>query len=358
MPTNYTPVNTTFPSTVQLPSDGDDVDAASVAAGFQAVANRTQYTHDHVNRVRAIGVAIASHESRTAPAAGDYKKLTYGEGIFVAATSSVTGPHTSNDGVTWTSRSAGQYNAACYSETNGRFLLVGDGGALATSDNGTSYTARTPGGGFVGNFHCCASIGAVYVAAGASGEIQSSTGGTSGWTHRTPASSFAGTWYGATSGNGLFVLVGFASPDVIAIQTSPDGSTWTSRTPSDPNGGVYGAAYGDGVFIVVGLASGSGPSLIMRSTDDCVTWSTITPPSGHVDGYADVAYDDASGVFVAVGPNGQIAISRDGSEGTWRSLSRASFTASLNGVAFGDGTAVLCGNTSTLRQSLAYPWVA
>jgi hypothetical protein len=303
--------------------------------------------------LRSIGVAIASHASRSSPGAGDYKRAAYGEGIFVAATQSVTGPHTSNDGVTWTARSAGQHRDVCYSATNGRFLVVGDGGALATSDNGTSYTARTPDGGFADIFYCCASLGAVYVAAGATGEIQSSTGGTSGWTARTADGSFAGAFLGACSGGGLFVLVGEDSA-VPEIQTSADGTTWDSQSPSEPTGSLYGVAYGGGAFVAVGITTG-GDNLIMRSTD-AITWETITAPTTGTGGLFSVAYDVDGGFFVAVGSTGSIAISKDGTR--WNDLSRASYTAGLRGIAFGDGTAVICGSSSALRQSLAYPWLA
>jgi hypothetical protein len=310
--------------------------------------------------LRAIGVAIASHQSRTAPASVNYARVAYGEGVFVATNDGATSPHTSSDGgATWTSRSVTPLSDVCYAQ--GRFLAVGAAAALVTSENGTSYTARTPAGAYSDTFYCCVANGSVFVAAGENGEIQTSADGTTGWTHRTPAASFTGTWFGAAvTSSGRFVLVGFSSPDVIAIQTSDNnGVTWTARTPSDLNGAAYGVAVGEPVtgeviMIAVGLASGSGPSLIMRSVDLGVTWSTIPAPSTDQDGYADVRYDPFSNVFVAVGLNGQIAISRDGTQ--WKGLSRLSNLSSFNGVAFGDETCVLTGNTSVLRQSLAFPW--
>jgi hypothetical protein len=320
-------------------------------------------THDQLYRgiveasgLRAAGVAIASHVSRSAPTAVNYRKIAYGEGVFVAANDGASSPHTSSDGVTWTNRSITALNDVCYGSASSRFLGVGPAAALVTSENGTSYTARTPAGGYSDTFYCCATNGTVYVAAGENGEIQSSSGGTSGWTHRTADSSFAGTWFGATYGNGVFVLVGFSAPDVIEIQTSTDGTTWNSQVSSETNGGVYDVAYGGGVFVVVGLASGAGPSLIMRSVDNGVTWENVDAPNDHATGYAAVAYDGTHQLFVAVGVTGGIAISRDGSQGSWRDLSRASFTPTLNGVAFGDGTCVIAGNSSALRQSLAFPW--
>lgn len=326
------------------------------------VADNTQLLTavlEHANReggIRAIGVAIASHVSRTAPTAVNYRKVAYGDAtdpIFVATNDGASGPHTSVDGVTWANRSVTALLDVCYEQ--GRFLCVGPAAALVTSENGTAYTARTPGGGFVGAFYCCAASGALFVAAGENGEIQTSANGTSGWTHRTPASGFAGTWYGAGYGGGVFVLVGLAAPDVITIQTSPDGTTWTTITPSETNGLVYDVANGNGVWIAVGSATVIGPGLFMRSTDSGATWVNVTAPSAHV-GYFAIEYDSAQDLFVAVGGGGAIAISRDGSEGSWRDVSRASFATALQGVAFGDGTCVIAGNTSALRQSLSFPW--
>jgi hypothetical protein len=310
--------------------------------------------------LRSIGVAIASHQSRTAPAAVDYQKIAYGEGLFVATCTGATSPHTSPDGVTWTARSAAALYDVCYAQ--GRFLCVGPSGGIVTSEDGvSSYTARTPAGGYADAFYCCVANGSVFLAAGENGEIQTSANGTSGWTHRTPAAAFAGVWFGAAvTFSGRFVLVGIASPDVITIQTSDDlGVTWTSRTPSEANGGVYSVAVGEPItgeviMVAVGLASGAGPSLIMRSVDLGVSWENVSVPSSHDEGYSDVKYDANSNVFVAVGLSGQIAISRDGAR--WRGIGRASSSPFFNGVAFGDGTCVIGGNASALRQSLAFPW--
>lgn len=322
--------------------------------------------HEAVEKMASLmayGAAVSSHVSRTAPAAVNYTGVAFAEGVFVATSDGASCPHTSIDGgVTWVSRSVTALNDVCHGSTSSRFLGVGPAGALVTSEDGlATWTARTPAGAYADTFECCATDGTMFLAAGENGEIQTSANGTTGWTQRTPAGGFNGTWFGAAYGyGGRWMLVGIDNVDEIHVQYSTNsGVTWTARTPSELNGGVYGVAFGgelEDVWIAVGLESGIGPSLIMRSVDDGLTWENITAPNGHETGYSSVYWDGENFLFIAVGADGGIAISRDGSEGSWRDLSRPSYTPTLNGVVVGDKTCVLVGNTSALRQSLVLPW--
>lgn len=301
--------------------------------------------------VRAIAIAIANHVARTVPTAASYKRVAYGasDAIFVATNDDASGPHTSVDGVTWANESVTALNDVCHGL--GRFLCVGPSAAIVTSETGASaFIARTPAGAFAGTFRCC-TFGTLFVIGGDSAEIQSSADGLT-WNARTAAGGFAGAFLGACYGGGLYVLVG-EDTSVPEIQTSPDGTNYTARAPSEPSGSLYGVAYGGGVYVAVGI-DGGGDNLIMRS-DDAITWETIAAPNGMTGGFFSVSHDDDHGVFVAVGATGAIAISADGA--TWRDISRPSFTGSIRGVAFGDGTCVLAGSSSVLRQSLAYPFL-
>ena len=72
------------------------------------------------------------------------------------------------------------------------------------------------------------------------------------WTSRTPAAD--NDWQSVTYGNGLFVavsnnLVGNISNQVM---TSPDGITWTART-SAANNYWISVAYGNGLFVAVSV---------------------------------------------------------------------------------------------------------
>ena len=92
----------------------------------------------------------------------------------------------------------------------------------------------------------------------------------------------------------------------------------------------------------------------MRSVDLGVTWANITVPAVDDGGYSDIKYDPYTNLFIVVGAVGQMSVSRDGQ--VWRSVRRDAYTALLNGVAIGDSTCVMVGNTSALRQSLNFPW--
>jgi hypothetical protein len=63
------------------------------------------------------------------------------------------------------------------------------------------------------------------------------------WTSRTPAT--VSLWYSVTYGNNLFVAVGSG-----VVMTSPDGITWTSRTAAAINS-WRSVTYGDGLFVAV-----------------------------------------------------------------------------------------------------------
>src|SRR5438094_693224 len=90
-----------------------------------------------------------------------------------------------------------------------------------------------------------------FVAVGNAGIILASADGIT-WTNVN--SPFTNTiLYGAAYGGGSFVAVGYWSIEsgFSTILTSPDGFTWTERTPGSVQT-LWGAAYGDGQFVVVG----------------------------------------------------------------------------------------------------------
>ncbi len=105
-------------------------------------------------------------------------------------------------------------------------------------------------------------------------------------------------------GLGLFVAVGGDGAAGAAIETAPDGKTYTARTPtgmtsaSDELRAVIFEASG-AAFIAVGDDGSTGE--IIRSTDG-ITWSvaTVTPAMNVINGVA----HDGAGNAVAVGQNG------------------------------------------------------
>jgi len=108
----------------------------------------------------------------------------------------------------------------------------------------------------------------LFVAVSSSGtnRIMTSPDGTT-WTPRTPPETH--DWFGATYGNGLFVAV--ASGGTNRVMTSPDGTTWTARTAAQQN---YweSVTYGNGMFVAV---SSDGPNRVMMSAGG-ITWTAHT----------------------------------------------------------------------------------
>jgi hypothetical protein len=154
------------------------------------------------------------------------------------------------------------------------------------------------------------------------------------WTQRP--SNTAGELYGAAFGTNSFVAVGanvsltstngqtwslfpftngvlqkviFANGTWIAavnttsgkIYTSTNGQAWTLRYTAPSN--ISGLAYGNGVVVAVGTAG-----RIHRSTDNGITWSIATSPTGYDIGA--VAY--GNNTFVAIGDGRAALTSADG----------------------------------------------
>lgn len=112
-----------------------------------------------------------------------------------------------------------------------------------------------------------------------------------------------------TFGNGKFVAVGYAVVGITPtsfIHTSPDGITWTSRTPSEAMW-FQDIAFGNGLYVAVAR---SGTNRIMTSPDG-ITWTSRTTSITPV--FTGVAY--GNGIWVAVcesSPGGTTFTSYDG----------------------------------------------
>ncbi|MCB9681840.1 MAG: hypothetical protein H6733_10235 [Alphaproteobacteria bacterium] len=175
------------------------------------------------------------------------------------------------------------------------YLVGGEFGALAWSLTGAAgtWTRIAPGSNDL-NRICEGTdlVGALVavVAVGESGRILTCTGDVTDagdWSQQTIGST---TWYDvAHDGDGTFVAVGSGG----AVITSPDGSTWTSRT-FGVGVNVRGVCWDPSseLFIAVG------DSGAIRTSPDGVTWTART--SGTTENLYAVAAD-GEGVVVAVG---------------------------------------------------------
>jgi hypothetical protein len=181
-----------------------------------------------------------SWDNKSLSGNGQLVDLIFGNGVFVAVG---TGGHiqTSSDGISWTKTSASSNNFKGVTYGNSIFVAVAGYGVIYTSTNGINWTetlgvnnsvATSPYksppstsdlfGVTYGN--------SIFVVVGGSGAVLTSTNGTS-WTARfSMMTANLGSIQSVTYGNGIFVAVGNATFPKTFVITSTDGITWTERT--------------------------------------------------------------------------------------------------------------------------------
>lgn len=275
-----------------------------------------------------------------------------------------------------------------------RFVAVGDDGLGWWSPDGKSWTASDPGG--TDALRGIAYGGDRFVTVGSNGAAFWSEDGKAGnWTDSGPVT--AERLRAIAYGNSTFITVGNAVTlsGVGEVWWSPDGVSWTaSTTLPAAEEDLYSVAFGNNIFIAAGN-SAVGNTLVWRSADNGVTWSSaslsgttefcvrgityngtdrfvavgfqdLTPdiakvwtsvddglnwteitPAGLGALYA-VAY--GSGNFVAVGTAGLAAYSTDNGA-TWNDSSPGS-TASIRDITYWNGTFVAVGDDAQVWWSV------
>jgi hypothetical protein len=280
--------------------------------------------------------------ARTSAADNQWFSVTYGNGLFVAVSSSGTGNRvmTSPDGITWTARtSAADNNWHSVTYGNGLFVAVaftGTGNRVMTSPDGITWTARTSA---ADNQWFSVTYGnGLFVAVAGNGSgnrVMTSPDGIT-WTARTSAAD--NNWISVTYANGLFVAVAFTGTGN-RVMTSPDGITWTARTSAADNEWRY-VTYGNGLFVAV-AQTGTG-NRVMTSLDG-ITWTARTSPADNQ--WFSVTY--GNGLFVAVartGSGNRVMTSPDGI--TWTARTSAADN-EWRSVTYGNGLFVAVAATGS-----------
>jgi hypothetical protein len=168
--------------------------------------------------------------------------ISYGDGLWVAGSGVGVLKTATDPTATWTTRTS-TFSAgapyAYYAPDQAIWVAGSDSGtsgALASSTNGTTWTARTSSTTMIAssafvpaNFAATDSI--IVLAQTTNffsntGDIQTSTNGTS-WTDQTPAVNKSMTGI-AVDDLGNFIIVGGGTAG--AFQTSSNGTSWTSQT--------------------------------------------------------------------------------------------------------------------------------
>lgn len=273
----------------------------------------------------------------------NWTQSIYAASNFVIAGND-TNIHYSTDAVTWTKQATGFSTLAtvpniAHDGTTWFFGHNDTGTAnISSSTNLTTFTTRASmnqdvlGVGGYGNVLRYVNNNYYFI-----GTIDNNSVSTdlATWSILTWVGSPNYEWYGLAYGNGTYVGAG----GVAYLQTSTNGTTWTSRTSGFGSSDIYTAAYGNGVFVIAGQ-SGK-----LSSSTDGITWTARTAGIGTSAIYK---VDYFNNNFIAVGSGGKITTSTDGI--TWNS--RTSNTlAALRGSAYGNSTYVVVGNGATIRTS-------
>jgi hypothetical protein len=192
--------------------------------------------------------------ARTTPLSGTaYNAIAYGNGVFVASATSYPSPNgviTSPDGVNWTARTtpAGDWRGLTFA--NGLFVAVSPGATgsrVMTSPDGITWTSRTAAA--ANSWYSVVYGNGLYVAVSITGtgnRVMTSPDGIT-WTSRTSAAD--NQWYDVTFADGRFIAVA-QSGTGNRVMTSTDGINWSTETSATDNN-WRGVAYGDGKFVAV-----------------------------------------------------------------------------------------------------------
>lgn len=230
-----------------------------------------------------------------APTGAHLVGVAFGNGLYVAAgyNSVVTSP----DGTNWT-WFAYDYSIAGrlsygFGYAAGTFVIVGAGGWIATSSNGTNWTTQSSGGGPLWDV---AYGQGRYVAVG--DLFKTSLDGIS-WTNAPSPNRLLSITYG----NNQFITVGFDG-----IWGSTDGVNWSQRF-SKPYLILYDVSYGDGRYVAVGYDQNQvgTPPVAYYSLDGFI-WQS----AGTLQNYSGVTVTYGQGKFLSSGSGGSFMTSTNG----------------------------------------------
>jgi hypothetical protein len=254
-------------------------------------------------------------QSGIAPFAdGSVNASAYGNKTFVVGNrNNGTAAYSLNGGVTWTATKvwAGSDHISFLTFIDGLFYAAGNGGSLAASPDGSTWT------------------------------LISGTGLLNGEDIRSLA-----------YGNGVTILVGTGGQAAYTRGYPTATSTWTSLTIVSGFTANYNSiVFGGGLFVV------TGQNTLSAYSSDGIKWVDTTsqtkvlfPNPGGQSSIKMAAYDPANNKFVIVGFHEAAYVIPDGSKFTWAGvdltdiMGTTSRTSWLNAVTFGGGYFVAGGS--------------
>jgi hypothetical protein len=194
---------------------------------------------------------------------------------------------------------------------NNKFVAVGystaaetnaPASAIRVSADGNNWTDVFPAGSGPSELYAVSWNGQQFVTGGGFGVIYTSPDGTT-WTSRTGTST--GLIRGIASTATSYVAVGFG-----VLESSLDGITWTNRAGNSPSN-LISVAYGSNGYVAVGNGG------VIMTSPDGVTWTTRT--SGTTSDFYTVTAVSGVG-YMAGGFNGLFLVSTDGATWTPRNI--------------------------------------
>jgi hypothetical protein len=280
-----------------------------------------------VGALSSAGYADWSDASPGAVTQNSIAGISYVNGNLILLASG--GISYSANGSTWSSTTlSGTWNAVAKKGSD-PYVVVGQGGAISTSTDLSSWTSRTSG--TANSLRSIAANGTYYIAVGDAGVTLYSTAGTS-WGDASGATTNQLKWV-IWSGS-LFVAVGASG----TILTSTNGLSWTVRT-SNTSAAINQVAWSGAEFVA--CRNGG----FQRSTDG-TAWSSVTVTGNWVS----VKWDGAQ--FVALTSTAVVATSADGTSWTTQNAGITSQNISWLESAFGSVWAV--GNNLLLESTTSF----
>jgi hypothetical protein len=189
--------------------------------------------------------------------------------LFSISATTSTVAH-SSDGITWTNTTLVMNTGTgkpAFDGTN--YYVAGSAGKVARTTDFSSWTITTPSNST--HTYVAAAFGnGTLVLAGNDGVIVTSTNSGSTATIRTSGATAVINDVVWDSVNSVFIAVTRGAGPIVI--TSPDGITWTDRTPSGYNGDTRGLATSNGVTIGIQSSNTSH----VYSTDG-TTWTRYNP---------------------------------------------------------------------------------
>jgi hypothetical protein len=287
-----TPANNITVKVTKVVSGGvNTFDISGTAAGgrFVAVAGTTSsYSADGVTWTAGGTVSVNAI------------KVAYGNGTWIAISSTGTTSISTDGGTTWTaggSAPAGTYTNIAYG--NSRWVMIGTTTTAAYSINdGTSWVAMTslPSASWTSVVYG----NGLWVAVASSGTTAASSSNGTSWTTRTITS---GNWGSVTFGKNKFVAFPAGGTLTTAVY-SLNGTTWSTMTV--PSATYTKVSYGQGLFFAVSQSTAAATS------EDGFNWTSRTM-STSANGYSSIVFGNSnrSGIWSAVqaGAAGTVASS-------------------------------------------------